>query len=560
MKQTVNILVLMLLSLGMVNSYASEIDWQILPKEAVKNKPFSLVFKIKTSLSQDPEIYFEQSSFDIVDLQITGPKIKTIFQGGRIKTLSEYLVVYRLLTDKAGTSYLRDVSLTIGNEVTKLRNIKISVRSAPARAKDFFLETEISKTSIFLGEPIVVHYYLYNRLKVLGKDIKTFPKLRNFTRRYIQPLKVAERITLNNHTYEKYSVYTVVLFPEKEGKISIDPLNLRLQVKRSRRRNSYGYGVRKNRTEVKQLRSKQRYVEVKPLPAPMPSNFSGLVGKHSFRFLMNRTKFSINEVIEAKLIVKGEGALENFDAPKLYTDVNLEGFETTGELKVSGVDGATKIFGYTFIGRGDLTAPQTKHVFSYFDPVAEKYIEREVLMPSLVVNKNFKQGKPNGLRKKKGVVVKSQIKEKTLVEKDTTGIIAPLFSYGAWRWQWLKIFNILLGIIALFGLLSVLRKAMSKKAKTEQGNQWIKLIHKEGINYSRIHHLLIGLDKDDGRVKNMDLGHVIDESQLSDGAKSYFKELLEKCVQAQYKGSEDKIDFVTEQEYFNELEKYLAKG
>ena len=66
----------------------------------------------------------------------------------------------------------------------------------------------------FVGESILVRYYLYNRVTVNTTDIKKFPKLNKFLKRYHQERMVAEKVRYNGEIYTRRVLYTAQLLLE----------------------------------------------------------------------------------------------------------------------------------------------------------------------------------------------------------------------------------------------------------------------------------------------------------------------------------------------------------
>ena len=58
--------------------------------------------------------------------------------------------------------------------------MRIIVLKTARRAKDIMAIAIADKESAFVGESIIVRYYLYNKIQVNTTDIKRFPKLSKF--------------------------------------------------------------------------------------------------------------------------------------------------------------------------------------------------------------------------------------------------------------------------------------------------------------------------------------------------------------------------------------------
>ena len=89
--------------------------------------------------------------------------------------------------------------------------------------KDIFLLTVPSKTSVYLGEGVNAHYYLYYRVPLLEQVTDFFPKLNGFFKR--TPLNITSReetVEYQGMVYKRILLYSYRLYPEKTGTLKID--------------------------------------------------------------------------------------------------------------------------------------------------------------------------------------------------------------------------------------------------------------------------------------------------------------------------------------------------
>ncbi len=124
------------------------------------------------------------------------------------------------------------------------------------------------------------------------------------------------------------------------GEYKIDPIYLSVRYSASGGNSpfdSFGFGSRYGRSKTANISSQPKKITVKALPlANVPPSFSGLVGEHSFNLELNKSRFVVNEPIELKLKVTGPGALELYEAPKIFNNSAIEEFETTSDLVIKG--------------------------------------------------------------------------------------------------------------------------------------------------------------------------------------------------------------------------------
>ena len=246
------------------------------------------------------------------------------------------------------------------------------------------MEAEASKTKVYIGEGIDVNYYLYYKGAVGGADVKEFPKLNKFIKRFHRINLPPESVQYRGQILRRQLAYSARLYPEKVGSAILDPMKMSIQIVE----NQYGgFGFGTQTFKNRDIASPVIDVEVLPLPSEgVPASFTGLVGEHQFSLSVPKNKFLINEPIEIKLEVRGKGALENFDAPVIFADKNLEQFDTKSEVTELGNQEAKKIFEYTLLARGPVDIAGRELALAYFDPSSGKYIEKKITVPALTVS------------------------------------------------------------------------------------------------------------------------------------------------------------------------------
>jgi hypothetical protein len=166
------------------------------------------------------------------------------------------------------------------------------------------------------------------------------------------------------------------LYPQKTGKLTIEPLSLDITVEvPSNRRDVFGRSFMStvNRT----VASRNRVINVKPLPENgKPENFSGAVGSFDFKVTTNKESLKATEALELKVSVSGKGNLKLFRLPKPTLPSALEVYEPEHSEKVntrtSGMQG-TISDSYTVVPNFQGSYPIPKVSFSYFDLKTKQY-------------------------------------------------------------------------------------------------------------------------------------------------------------------------------------------
>jgi len=182
--------------------------------------------------------------------------------------------------------------------------------------------------------------------------------------------------TYNGEDYRYVILRKTVLYPQKTGKLTIEPLSLDITVEvPSNKRDVFGRSFMStvNRT----VASKNKVINVKPLPeSGKPESFSGAVGSFDFKVTTNKQSLNATEALELKVSVSGKGNLKLFRLPQPTLPSALEVYEPEHSEKVntrtSGMQG-TISDSYTVVPNFQGSYPIPKVSFSYFDLKTKQY-------------------------------------------------------------------------------------------------------------------------------------------------------------------------------------------
>lgn len=297
---------------------------------------------------------------------------------------------YFLSPTARGTFTIGQASIEIDGEIYKTVPIDVEVGAAVDTPKDgnnsdiasqgdLHLVAEISKANPYLNEAVTVVYKLYfsPETSISGYRVIDNPTFSDFWSQNIDN----NQIQVQEGTYQgKPYLYTVLrntlLYPQKTGKIQIEPLSLDVQLQvRTNKRDIFGrpFMTRINRT----LSSTNRTIDVKPLPLEgQPANFSGAVGTFSLDVKSNKTKLDARESLELTVEISGTGNLKLFRPPSITSPTTFEVYEPEFTDRVttteSGMRGSISE-NYTLVPQfqGDYTIDPV--IFSYFDPKSGTY-------------------------------------------------------------------------------------------------------------------------------------------------------------------------------------------
>ncbi|MFW5887588.1 MAG: BatD family protein [Bacteriovoracia bacterium] len=547
------LLTLIALCLFSFNSWSVEVEVKVDPQKPIKEEPFNLTFIINTTSNAEPYISFTPGRLNVMGRQKKGVSIRSVFVNGRLSTTRQIVYEYEVVAPTAGYYRIDDIAVEVDGRTTQVDDVRIQVLSAPARKPDFFIEAQLSHDRAYIGESVSLTYYLYNALTVVGKDIKKFPRLNGFLKRMQEEQGRSERVSINGKIYEKTPFYSHILFPEKTGTLKVDSLRMEVQYLSMQQRrgndpfSNLGFGLRNRRVRTRTVTSKTVELEVIPLPADnMPKNFTGLIGKHKFSLTSNKNKYMVNEAIEVRLTVEGPGALENYSAPKVYIHPSLEEFETNSELQLRPDKSAMKIFDYTYLGRSALNIDEHNLEFSFFDPETRTYKTQTITVPSLSVLGSAQAAETSQTPQIKQNETDFELPSTPVATPkkiEGSNLVAPIFSVQEDEWNWLKWLNVILFFLVSLWVFLYIYKLWREKNTKDYIDSLIEDIKKNGLNYSKLHRLLLFLDTDSEKVKNVNVKDIVKNSELSNNAKEYFIELLTRAEEAQYKASVNTIDY-----------------
>jgi len=297
---------------------------------------------------------------------------------------------YYLLPTQKGTISIKQASIEYNGQVYKTMPLSVKVSDAVEQPRDpndnsvsindaLYLVADVSKADPYLNEPITVVYKLYfsHNIGITNWQELNKPKYNNFWSQNIDIKQlVAEEGMYNGERFRYVVLRKTVLYPQKEGKLEIEPLSLDIDVELpTNRRNVFGQVILTK--DHKRVSAGSRVINVKPLPENgKPLGFGGAVGKLDFKVSASRTNLKNGESMELEVLVSGNGNLKLFSLPKPVVPSALEMYDPvhseTVNTPLSGMNGVISDK-YTIIPqfKGSYTIKPMQ--FSYFDLGTQKY-------------------------------------------------------------------------------------------------------------------------------------------------------------------------------------------
>ena len=278
-------------------------------------------------------------------------------------------------TDQETQSAYKDYILKKGENVSDKIN------------KNIFIRVDVNKHSCYVGEPVVVAYRLYTRLKSESSIIKN-PAFNGFSVIDLMPPgnTYYNIETVDGREYNVYTLRKTQLYPLQTGAIELESTEVENNIHfiREEYLNQQRNGLSDLFRDFTQtsipaegmhdervtLRSKPVFIDVKPLPEGKPANFHGAVGDFTIGATVEKNRFTTDDAGKLKIILSGEGNMTLVNAPDVIWPADVENYEPVAKeqlnkyaVPVSG----TKVFEFPFTvsKAGNYTLPAVS--FSYFD-------------------------------------------------------------------------------------------------------------------------------------------------------------------------------------------------
>ncbi len=330
---------------------------------------------------------FEACGFRVV----AGPSqsVSQSWVNGRSSFNKAY--IYILVPLQKGSLTLKQAVIEINGQTYKTAPVKVNVTNAVEVPKDpndapsvniddnIYLVADISKGNPYLNEPITVVYKLYFSYNIGISNWRELnkPKYNDFWSQNIDIKQlVAEDGTFKGERFRYVVLRKTVLYPQKSGKLEIEPLTLDIDCQvPSNRRNFWGQALMVQ--DNKRVSAGSKVINVKPLPEKgKPADFSGAVGKFDFNVKPSKTLLKSGESLDLDVSVVGTGNLKLFTLPKPIVPSALEMYDPVHDENVNtpltGMTGRISDK-YTIIPQSKGNYQIKPMSFTYFDLGSSSY-------------------------------------------------------------------------------------------------------------------------------------------------------------------------------------------
>jgi hypothetical protein len=343
---------------------------------------------------------FTQPNFDGFRV-VNGPmqQVSQSWINGKVTFNKSYS--YFLVPTQKGNVTIDQATIEINGQTYKTAPVKINITAAidvPKNPQDapqisaddaIHLVAEVSKVNPYINEPITVVYKLYFSYNIGITNWRELdkPKYNDFWSQNIDMKQLqVEEGTYNGERIRFVTLRKTVLYPQKSGKLAIEPLSMDIDLELpTNRRNFFGQVL--TTQSSKRVSAGAKTINVKSLPeAGKPADFTGAVGSFTFEAKPSKTTLKHGESLDLKVVVSGTGNLKLFDLPKPVVPTALEMYDAVHKENVnsplSGMNGSISD-SYAIIPQYKGEYPIKPMTFSYFDLKSKTY--KTIVSPEIMV-------------------------------------------------------------------------------------------------------------------------------------------------------------------------------
>ena len=370
------------------------------PDAVVVGDQFRLSYTVTTQKVKDfraPSI----KGFDVLMGPSRSQQSNTQIVNGNVTSTSSITFTYILMANNAGEYTIPGASIIADGDQMVSNSVRIKVlpqdqggsNSSSSSSthsssgtgvsnQDLLITASASKTNVYEQEAFVLTYKIYTRESNLQLNNAKLPDFKGF---HSQEIEMTTNARWTPEHYQGRNYYTTVyrqfvLFPQQSGKLYIDPAQFQMTVGKPVQSDDpfdAFFNGGSNVIEIKKSISTPKIaINVNPLPAGKPADFSGGVGEFNISSSINNKELKTNDAITIKLVISGTGNLKLISNPEIKFPDDFEVYDPKVDNQVrltrEGLTG-NKVIEYLAIPRHAGTYKIPGVSFSYFDIRSKSY-------------------------------------------------------------------------------------------------------------------------------------------------------------------------------------------
>jgi len=305
---------------------AQTFEAEITSKEVVLGSSFEVTFTLKDA---------QGSRFrapELGDYKILGGPSEMrgmTIVNGRSTTRQSWS--YELEPKRTGTFTIGAASVLVNGKTLSSQPLTIkvvqsrakpNVNALPGATDNLFIAGELDRAAAYPGQQVTWRIILYTQLSIEGADIIELPDFEGFYSR--EKRRFDTRVTYQTIRGKRYAVKVLheeALFPLETGEVTVGAAKVRVGVEQAGRFGSFLI------PKPVLFQTQPVTLRVKPLPEPVPQNFSGGVGEYGWSAQVDRDSLSTDDALTLTLSVRGNGDAKRFAPPRLTLPAGLEAFD-----------------------------------------------------------------------------------------------------------------------------------------------------------------------------------------------------------------------------------------
>lgn len=344
---------------------------------------------------------------------VSGPMPSTSssvqIMNGQVNQSVQQTYTYIVYASTEGKFTISPASITVGGKQYTSNSLNVEVVKGNASSKpnngsnqgnqqqgqpgvnagDIYLRTSASRTNMLQGEQVIVTTKLYTAIPVVQYTLNKLPSYSGFWSYELmkdneKPKQYTE--VVDGKKYTVAEIRKIALYPQKSGKLTIEPLQLDavVQVPQQKKRRSFfddffDDPFSNGAVNVKKtLTSNTVTINASTLPEKnKPADFSGVVGNFNLKSVITKNEVKANDAVNVKFTISGNGNLKLIDKLNVVFPPDFEVYDPRVSENISvssgGVTGS-KTFDYLIIPRNQGKYDIKPVSFSYFDNAKNQYV------------------------------------------------------------------------------------------------------------------------------------------------------------------------------------------
>ena len=345
-------------------------------------------------VDRDPELT-DMAAFSVY--LGSGSSSSVQMSGGR--TSVTFTVQYRFQATRAGTFTIGPVEVLAGGGALTTEPLTLTVSDAPVpqggpsggpgardrgiAPEDLFVEAVPSRLRVYENQPVVVDYRIFTRVNVSSYSITQLPPATGFWVEEYPPVRepVVGQTVRDGVQYTTATLRKVALFPTGPGTRTLEPLGIEAQVRVRRSafdpfEDFFGRGSLLNSAISTAAASRPVEIEVLPLPAGRPENYTGFVGELDVTATLDRDSVRVSDAVTLTVVVSGRGNLRMLAEPEVEIPPGFEAFPPEVSERVDRTDAGVsgrRTYEYVLVPRVPGVGAIPPIELAYFDPEDEAY-------------------------------------------------------------------------------------------------------------------------------------------------------------------------------------------